>query len=86
MLTLPCSATVRQPAKVISQHKLAPKENTDMGKTFFIYMFFFFFFLKVIVLELPFYILYRVIESDLKSKGCGFESQYQQRLYVGGSE
>ncbi|XP_043115841.1 protein NPAT [Puntigrus tetrazona] len=33
MLTLPCSATVRQPAKVISQHKLAPKENTDMGKT-----------------------------------------------------
>ncbi|XP_016311128.1 protein NPAT isoform X1 [Sinocyclocheilus anshuiensis] len=33
MLTLPCSATVRQPAKVISQHKLAPKENTEMGKT-----------------------------------------------------
>ncbi|XP_073673710.1 protein NPAT [Garra rufa] len=33
MLTLPCSATVRQPAKVISQHKLAPKENTDKGKT-----------------------------------------------------
>uniref|UniRef100_A0A671M7I4 Protein NPAT-like n=1 Tax=Sinocyclocheilus anshuiensis TaxID=1608454 RepID=A0A671M7I4_9TELE len=33
MLTLPCSATVRQPVKVISQHKLAPKENTDMGKT-----------------------------------------------------
>ncbi|XP_059370306.1 protein NPAT-like isoform X2 [Carassius carassius] len=33
MLTLPCSATVRQPAKVISQHKLAPKENTDMTKT-----------------------------------------------------
>ncbi|KAK2881022.1 hypothetical protein Q8A67_018290 [Cirrhinus molitorella] len=34
MLTLPCSATVRQPAKVISQHKLAPKEkNIDMGKT-----------------------------------------------------
>ncbi|XP_059389021.1 protein NPAT-like isoform X2 [Carassius carassius] len=33
MLTLPCSATVRQPAKVISQQKLAPKENTDMGKT-----------------------------------------------------
>ncbi|XP_052432408.1 protein NPAT [Carassius gibelio] len=33
MLTLPCSATVRQPAKVISQHKLAPKEKTDMTKT-----------------------------------------------------
>ncbi|XP_026082225.1 protein NPAT-like isoform X1 [Carassius auratus] len=33
MLTLPCSATVRQPAKVISRQKLAPKENTDMGKT-----------------------------------------------------
>ncbi|XP_067306709.1 protein NPAT isoform X2 [Pseudorasbora parva] len=32
-ITLPCSATVRQPAKVISQPKLAPKENTDMGKT-----------------------------------------------------
>uniref|UniRef100_A0A8C1TQT0 Nuclear protein, ataxia-telangiectasia locus n=2 Tax=Cyprinus carpio TaxID=7962 RepID=A0A8C1TQT0_CYPCA len=33
MLTLPCSATVRPPAKVISQQKLAPKENTDMCKT-----------------------------------------------------
>lgn len=33
MLTLPCSTTVRQPTKVISQHKLAPKENTDIGKT-----------------------------------------------------
>ncbi|XP_051522117.1 protein NPAT-like isoform X2 [Myxocyprinus asiaticus] len=32
MLTLPCSSTVRQPAKVISQPKLATKENTDMGK------------------------------------------------------
>ncbi|XP_051963039.1 protein NPAT-like [Xyrauchen texanus] len=32
MLSLPCSTTVRQPAKVISQPKLAPKENTDMGK------------------------------------------------------
>ncbi|KAK7171853.1 hypothetical protein R3I93_004220 [Phoxinus phoxinus] len=32
-ITLPCSATVRQPAKIISQPKLAPKENTDMGKT-----------------------------------------------------
>ncbi|XP_056329003.1 protein NPAT [Danio aesculapii] len=32
MLTLPHSTTVRQPTKVISQHKLAPKENTDIGK------------------------------------------------------
>ncbi|KAG1951744.1 protein NPAT [Pimephales promelas] len=32
-MTLPCSATVRQPAKIISQPKLAPKENTDNGKT-----------------------------------------------------
>ncbi|XP_077064467.1 protein NPAT [Siphateles boraxobius] len=32
-ITLPCSATVRQPAKIISQPNLAPKENTDMGKT-----------------------------------------------------
>ncbi|XP_051535876.1 protein NPAT-like isoform X2 [Myxocyprinus asiaticus] len=31
MLTLPCSTTVRQPAKVMSQPKLAPKENTDTG-------------------------------------------------------
>lgn len=33
MLSLPCSTAVRQPAKVISQPKLAPKENTDMAKT-----------------------------------------------------
>lgn len=33
MLTLPRSTTVRQPTKVISQHKLAPKENTDTAKT-----------------------------------------------------
>ncbi|XDV32266.1 hypothetical protein PO909_003129 [Leuciscus waleckii] len=32
-ITLPCSATVRQPANIISQPKLAPKGNTDMGKT-----------------------------------------------------
>lgn len=41
-ITLPCSATVRQPAKVISQPKMAPKQNTDMGKTFFINKYIFF--------------------------------------------
>ncbi|XP_057207920.1 protein NPAT isoform X2 [Triplophysa rosa] len=32
MLSLPCSTSVRQPAKFISQPKIAPKENIDMGK------------------------------------------------------
>ncbi|KAA0702035.1 Protein NPAT [Triplophysa tibetana] len=32
MLSLPCSNSVRQPVKLISQPKVLPKENTDIGK------------------------------------------------------
>lgn len=38
MLSLPSSNSIRQPAKIISQPKVAPKENTDIGKSnYFVY-------------------------------------------------